>query len=90
MPYGGSVSPTSLQMLSTRSAEECTRSHGTVAQRGDLYGPRADLANTFDPVLRNCLIEIMTPRRFVERGEPVRVSEDDTGVLGASCGPIAA
>jgi hypothetical protein len=42
---------------------------------------RSDLANTFDPVLRNCLIEIMTPERFIESGGPARVSQDDTGVL---------
>ncbi len=44
---------------------------------------RSDLANTFEPVLRNCLIEIMTPERFVKSGGPARVSEDDTGVLVA-------
>jgi len=42
---------------------------------------RSDLANTFEPVLRNCMIEIMTPERFINCGAPARVSEDDTGVL---------
>jgi len=42
---------------------------------------RSTLANTFEPVLRNCLIEIMTPARFIESGGPSRVAEDDTGVL---------
>ena len=42
---------------------------------------RSELANTFEPVLRNCLIEIMTPERFIESGGPARVSEDETGVL---------
>jgi hypothetical protein len=42
---------------------------------------RSDLANTFEPTLRNCMIEIMTPERFVESGVPTRVSEDETGVL---------
>jgi hypothetical protein len=34
-----------------------------------------------DPVLRRCLIEIMTPQRFIESGGATRVSQDDTGVL---------
>ena len=42
---------------------------------------RSVLANTFDPVLRNCMIEIMTPERFIKSGAPSRVSEDETGVL---------
>lgn len=39
------------------------------------------LADTFDPVRRNCMIEIMTPERFVKTGLVSRVSEDETGVL---------
>ena len=42
---------------------------------------RSTLADTFDPVLRNCMIEIMTPERFIKGGRPARVSEDETGVL---------
>ena len=42
---------------------------------------RSTLANTFDPVLRNCMIEIMTPERFIESGAPSRIAEDETGVL---------
>jgi hypothetical protein len=41
----------------------------------------SSLADTFDPVRRNCMIEIMTPERFVETGLVSRVSEDETGVL---------
>jgi hypothetical protein len=39
------------------------------------------VANTFDPLLRNCLIEIMTPERFVREGGAERVCEDETGIL---------
>jgi hypothetical protein len=39
------------------------------------------LADTFEPVLRNCMIEIMTPERFIKTGVVSRVSEDETGVL---------
>ena len=39
------------------------------------------LADTFEPVLRNCMIEIMTPERFVRSGGPALVSEDETGIL---------
>ena len=42
---------------------------------------RSILANTFEPVLRNCMIEIMTPERFIASGAPARVAEDETGVL---------
>jgi hypothetical protein len=41
----------------------------------------AALADTFDPVRRNCMIEIMTPERFVQTGLVSRVAEDETGVL---------
>jgi hypothetical protein len=41
----------------------------------------ATLADTFDPVLRNCLIEIMTPERFIARGGAARVAQDETGTL---------
>ncbi len=41
----------------------------------------SDLAATLDPVVRNCMIEIMTPQRFVELGGPGRVAKDETGTL---------
>jgi Domain of unknown function (DUF6745) len=34
-----------------------------------------------DPHIRRCMIDIMTPQRFVERGGAYRVAEDETGVL---------
>jgi len=41
----------------------------------------SSIAATFDPALRNCMIEIMTPERFVKRAALVPVSEDETGIL---------
>jgi hypothetical protein len=41
----------------------------------------ARIADTFDPVRRNCMIEIMTPERFIETGTVTRVAKDDTGTL---------
>src|SRR5262245_8392107 len=41
----------------------------------------AAIADTFDPVQRNCMIEIMTPERFVKTGLVSRVSQDEAGVL---------
>jgi hypothetical protein len=34
-----------------------------------------------DPHIRRCMIDIMTPKRFVESGGAYRVAEDETGVL---------
>jgi hypothetical protein len=34
-----------------------------------------------DPQIRRCMIEIMTPQRFIEEGGAYRVAVDDTGVL---------
>jgi len=39
------------------------------------------VADVIDPKLRNCMIEIMTPERFVGMGGASHVSEDDTGIL---------
>ncbi len=41
----------------------------------------AAVADTFDPVRRNCMIEIMTPERFVGTGVVAQVSKDETGIL---------
>lgn len=34
-----------------------------------------------DPIVRRCMIEIMTPERFIREGDAMLVSEDDTGLL---------
>jgi hypothetical protein len=39
------------------------------------------VADVIHPALRNCMIEIMTPERFVRMGGASRVSEDETGIL---------
>jgi hypothetical protein len=39
------------------------------------------IGDTFEPVLRNCMIEIMTPERFIRSGGAGMVSRDDTGML---------
>jgi uncharacterized protein DUF6745 len=41
----------------------------------------ARIDDTFDPVLRNSMIEIMTPERFVQTGGVAKVAEDEAGVL---------
>src|SRR5215813_13618403 len=39
----------------------------------------ATIGDMFDPVARNCMIEVMTPERFVQTGVVSRVCEDVTG-----------
>lgn len=34
-----------------------------------------------DPTVRRCMIDIMTPERFIREGDAVTVAEDETGVL---------
>jgi hypothetical protein len=34
-----------------------------------------------DPILRRCMIEIMTPERYIREGDAVNISEDDSGIL---------
>jgi hypothetical protein len=34
-----------------------------------------------DPQIRRCMIDIMTPQRFIEQGGAYRVVEDETGIL---------
>ena len=42
------------------------------------------ISETFEPALRNAMIDIMTPERFIATGDPKRVSRDETGVLWKS------
>jgi hypothetical protein len=39
------------------------------------------IANAIDPQVRRCMIDILTPARFVAEGGACRVSKDETGVL---------
>lgn len=41
--------------------------------------PSIDAAN--DPQIRRCMIDIMTPKRFIEQGGAYRVAQDETGIL---------
>jgi hypothetical protein len=34
-----------------------------------------------DPQIRRCMIDILTPQRFIEQGGAYRVAQDDTGIL---------
>ena len=39
------------------------------------------IAAAIDPQIRRCMIDILTPKRFVELGGAYRVAQDDVGVL---------
>jgi hypothetical protein len=53
---------------------------GRLIERSDLVDVRAiDAAH--DPQIRRCMIDIMTPQKFVEQGGAHRVAEDDAGIL---------
>ena len=39
------------------------------------------ISAALDPQVRRCMIEIMTPERFIAQGGACRVSQDETGVL---------
>jgi hypothetical protein len=53
---------------------------GRLIERPDLVDVRAiDAAH--DPQIRRCMIDIMTPQKFIEQGGAHRVVEDDTGIL---------
>lgn len=34
-----------------------------------------------DPVVRRCMIDIMGPEKYIATGSPVRIAQDDTGIL---------
>jgi hypothetical protein len=39
------------------------------------------IAGAGDPQVRRCMIDILTPQRFIETGGAYRVSQDETGIL---------
>jgi hypothetical protein len=53
---------------------------GRLIERPDLIDVRA-IDSAHDPQIRRCMIDIMTPQKFIEQGGAHRVAEDDTGVL---------
>jgi hypothetical protein len=53
---------------------------GRLIERPDLIDVRTiDAAH--DPQIRRCMIDILTPQKFIEQGGAHRIMEDDTGVL---------
>lgn len=58
---------------------------GTVVPRWLIEQPQSitgyAIAREREPVLRRCMIDIMTPEKFIQRGHAIRHHEDDTGVL---------
>jgi uncharacterized protein DUF6745 len=51
-----------------------------IIERPELVSVRA-IAAAQDPQVRRCMIEVMTPQRFIAEGGAYRVSQDETGVL---------
>lgn len=51
-----------------------------IIERKDLVTVRA-IGAAQDPQVRRCMIEIMTPERFIAHGGAYRVAQDETGVL---------
>jgi hypothetical protein len=51
-----------------------------IIKRPELINVR-NIGTAIDPQVRRCMIEILTPARFVAEGGAVRVSTDETGVL---------
>lgn len=58
---------------------------GTVVPRWLIEQPQSitgySIAREREPVLRRCMIDIMTPEKFIQRGHAIRHHEDETGVL---------
>ncbi|HJZ29511.1 MAG TPA: hypothetical protein VKF35_00300 [Hyphomicrobiaceae bacterium] len=51
-----------------------------IIDRPERVNIRAIAAN-HDPQIRRCMIDIMTPQRFIAEGGAYRVSQDETGIL---------
>ncbi len=51
-----------------------------IIKRSELINVR-NIGTALDPQVRRCMIEILTPARFVAEGGAMRVSTDETGVL---------
>jgi len=51
-----------------------------IIERRDLVTVRT-VASAQDPQIRRCMIDILTPERFIAGGGAYRVAEDETGVL---------
>jgi hypothetical protein len=51
-----------------------------VIERRDSIDVRS-IEAVHDPQIRRCMIDILTPQRFIEQGGAYRVSQDETGIL---------
>jgi hypothetical protein len=51
-----------------------------IIRRPELINVR-NIGTAIDPQVRRCMIEILTPARFIAEGGACRVSQDETGVL---------
>ncbi|HJU32912.1 MAG TPA: hypothetical protein VJ740_15720 [Hyphomicrobiaceae bacterium] len=51
-----------------------------VIERPELVTVRA-IASVQDPQVRRCMIEVLTPERFIANGGACRVAQDETGIL---------
>ena len=51
-----------------------------IIERPELVSVRT-IGAAMDPQVRRCMIEIMTPERFIAQGGAYRVSQDETGIL---------
>lgn len=51
-----------------------------IIERPELVTVRA-IASAQDPQIRRCMIDVLTPERFIAGGGAYRVSQDDTGIL---------
>jgi hypothetical protein len=51
-----------------------------IIERPDLVNVRT-IGAAHDPQVRRCMIEVMTPERFIREGGAYRIAQDDTGIL---------
>ena len=51
-----------------------------IIERPELVTVRA-IASAQDPQIRRCMIDVLTPERFIAGGGAYRVAQDETGVL---------
>jgi hypothetical protein len=51
-----------------------------IIERKDLITVRA-ISAAHDPQVRRCMIEVLTPERFIAQGGAYRIAQDETGVL---------
>ena len=51
-----------------------------IIERPELVSVRS-IGSAHDPQIRRCMIDVMTPERFIAEGGAYRVSQDETGVL---------